>query len=223
MRDFSCRPGIYGYLALLIGTVALFSFSPIPVQLGYAAGLALWSALFNRRALGKVLRLPMFLFIVSILGISVVWNLQAPGETLSSVEIGLLMAIRTVSIFIAVQIVSGSISVYDLSKLMDSLGLNGFGFTAGIALHILPLAQTTARQTFEAMQLRGAFAHHRFRNLGKWISTVFIQVLKQSDHIVAAARSRAYGSRSIPRSFPAIRFGDILLIFIFLSLLIGFR
>jgi energy-coupling factor transporter transmembrane protein EcfT len=144
----------------------------------------------------KSRRLWLFL---GILLVSMTWLMGSgdgtPGTTAfesGGLSIGLAMALRALTIVVAVAGFTSSVSVSDLAGLMERSGLKGLGFATGVAFNMLPIVRTTATNAYQAVRLRGGFRRRRFRTLGLLLITVISNSLRQAEDIVTAAEARAY-------------------------------
>ena len=102
------------------------------------------------------------------------------------------MALRALTIVVAVAGFAASVSVSELAGLMERSGLKGLGFATGVAFNMLPIVRTTATNAYQAIRLRGGFLRHRFTTLGLLLVTVISNSLRQAEDIVTAAEARAY-------------------------------
>jgi energy-coupling factor transporter transmembrane protein EcfT len=134
-----------------------------------------------------------------ILVVSMTWLLGPGGGTAAfahqGFSIGLEMALRAVTIIVAVAGFAASVSVSELAGLMERLGLKGLGFALGVAFNMLPVVRSTASNAYQAIRLRGGFRRERLRTLGFLIITVIANSLRQAEDIVTAAEARAFSTR----------------------------
>jgi energy-coupling factor transporter transmembrane protein EcfT len=222
----SFAPGVYGYLILLAGVTAGFMFLSTEVQLGGFAALLIYTAAFHREALSRMARWPMVVFAVTVLAVSSLHlGRDAAGHMvvspdLSGIIIGLRMLLRASGIFIAAQIFAVRVPVLDLTRLADAAGLQGFGFSLGVAFHMLPEVHAIARVTGDALRLRGTLRTHRVRAARQWVTAILVQVVQRSDEIVSSARTRGFGSGRRYRYLPAWRLGDTLMLVIMTAVFI---
>jgi energy-coupling factor transporter transmembrane protein EcfT len=196
----SFSPGIYGYLFLLVGVIAGFAFLSAAFQIAWLAALLAYAMVFQREALSRMARWPLLVFAVVLLIVSSV-NVEpnAEGHAVVSwnprgILLGLRMLLRAMGIFIAAQIFAVRVPVLDLARLADAIGLRGFGFSLGVAFHMLPEVHVIARETGDALRLRGILRTHRLSAARQWIIAILVQLIQRSDEIVASARTRGFGS-----------------------------
>jgi energy-coupling factor transporter transmembrane protein EcfT len=108
--------------------------------------------------------------------------------------VGLAMALRAVTILVAVAGFAASVSVSELAGLMEKAGLKGLGFATGVAFNMLPIVRATATNAYQAIRLRGGFRRRRMRSLGLLLITVMTNSLRQAEDIVTAAEARAFST-----------------------------
>lgn len=214
----SSAPGIYGYLILLGGVIAAFiTLSPISQACCFLV-LLFYALLFQRDAMARMARWPLAVFAAVLMlvassdlaleaGAPIRISFSGPGAMM-----GLGMLMRACGIFIAAQIFSVRVPVLDLTRLTDAVGLRGFGFALGVAFHMLPEVHGTARETGDALRLRGLAGRRRWRAAVPWLLAILVQLLQRSDEIVASARTRGFGSGRRFRYFPAWRTGDAVIL-----------
>lgn len=222
----SFAPGIYGYLFLLTGTIAGFIFLSLPFQIAGFFALLFYALVFQRDALTRMARWPLILFAVTVLAISAM-NIETDAEghlffglKPSGILLGLHMLMRAVSIFIAAQVFSVRVPVLDLTRLADAIGMRGFGFSLGVAFHMLPEVHSIARETRDALKLRGNFRIHRIHAIKQWLMSIIVQLIQRSDEIVSAARTRGFGSGKRYRYFPGWHTGDTRMLVVIASVFI---
>lgn len=222
----SFAPGIYGYMFLMAGVIAGFIFLSLPFQIAGFFFLLLYALVFQRDALSRMARWPLVIFAVTVLSVSAIHLESGAEEHLkiniepSGILIGLHMLMRAVSIFIAAQIFSVRVPVLDLTRLADAIGMSGFGFSLGVAFHMLPEVHSIARETRDALKLRGNFRIHRIHATRQWLIAILVQLIQRSDEVVSAARTRGFGSGKRYRYFPEWHAGDSLMVMVMIAVFI---
>jgi energy-coupling factor transporter transmembrane protein EcfT len=129
------------------------------------------------------------------------------------------MLLRASGIFIAAQIFA-RVPVLDMIRVADAVGLKGFGFSLGVAFHMLPEVHAIARETGDALRLRGTLRSHRVRAARQWVSAILVQVIQRSEEIVSSARTRVFGSGRRYMYLPVWRPGDTLMLVLMTAILI---
>jgi energy-coupling factor transporter transmembrane protein EcfT len=127
------------------------------------------------------------------------WTLGRVTLSLQGLATGTQMALRAVTILVAVTGFAASVSVSELSGLLERAGLKGLGFALGVAFNMLPIVQETATNAYHALRLRGGFRRQRWRAVRLLLITVVVNSLRHAEDIVNAAEARAF---SITRARP---------------------
>jgi len=193
--------GTPGYLACLLFSLA----APILAEgariLPACAVAFLLAAVFYPEGFEVLTSRRLWLFI-GILVVSMTWLLDpgdgTPGTTAferEGLSVGLEMALRALTIVVAVTGFATSVSISELAGLMEKSGLKGLGFAMGVSFNMLPIVRTTATNAYHAIRLRGGFRRQRFRTLGFLFITVITNSLRQAEDIVTAAEARAFSTR----------------------------
>jgi energy-coupling factor transporter transmembrane protein EcfT len=127
------------------------------------------------------------------------WTLGGVTLSLQGLLAGTQMALRAITILVAVTGFAASVSVSELSGLLERAGLKGLGFALGVAFNMLPIVQETATNAYQALRLRGGFRRQRWRAVRLLLITVVVNTLRHAEDIVNAAEARAF---SITRARP---------------------
>jgi energy-coupling factor transporter transmembrane protein EcfT len=104
---------------------------------------------------------------------------------------GAQMALRALGIVVAVSSFAGSVSVSDLSLLLERLGLRGLGFALGVAANMLPTIQRSLATAVQALRLRGGL-RRPWLGMRLLLVTVVANSLRHADDIVCSAEARAF-------------------------------
>ena len=154
----------------------------------------------------RALAHPRFwLFVLSILALSpfilgeadVHWgSLQLSRAGL---EAGLWMALRAATLTLAFNFSLGALSVAQMIRLFDTVGLRGLGFALGVALNAGPALLDVVEAAYHTLRLRGGF-RRPVRNARLFLVTIISNSLRYGDDIVTAASARAFdpAARSTP-------------------------
>lgn len=190
--------GTWGHLAFLIWAIVLAMLAPgarVIIVLGFVVA---FSALFFQGGLKPVRRLEFWFVVASALLLSPFLigekDLSLFGLSLSRQGFwtGLWMALRALSVALAVGGFAYAVSVDEIARLFEAAGLKGLGFAVGVAFNLLPTLEETARNAYEAMRLRGGFQRERLRALRMLLVTVVVNALRRGDEVVEAAEARAF-------------------------------
>jgi energy-coupling factor transporter transmembrane protein EcfT len=127
------------------------------------------------------------------------WTLGGVTLSLQGLVAGTQMALRAITILAAVAGFAASVSISELSGLLERAGLKGLGFALGVAFNMLPIVQETATNAYHALRLRGGFRRQRCQAIRLLLITVLVNSLRHAEDIVNAAEARAF---SITRARP---------------------
>ena len=123
-------------------------------------------------------------------------------EGLSS---GLHMALRATTIAVAVTGFAASVSVGELSRLLEQVGFKGLGFALGVAMNMLPIIKETITTVYQALRLRGGFRRRRLHAIRLMLVTIIVHSLRHADNIVNAAEARAFSPDRVASPSVALR------------------
>jgi energy-coupling factor transporter transmembrane protein EcfT len=190
--------GVWGHLAFLTWATVL-SMAASEAKLVFVLGfVVIFSTLFFQSGLRPMRRLEFWLLVASgvllspfLIGEKDVFLF---GLSLSSQGFwaGLWMAVRALSVALAVGGFAYAISVGETARLFEVAGLRGLGFAVGVAFNMLPTLGETARNAYEAMRLRGGFRRERLRALRMLLVTIVANALRRGDEVMEAAEARAF-------------------------------
>jgi len=190
--------GIWGHLAFLIWAIVLGMLVPearVVFVLGFVVA---FSAFFSPGGLRLIRRLEFWFLVASAVLLSPLLigekDLSLFGLSLSRQGFwaGLWMALRALSMALAVGGFAYAVSVDEMAWLFEMAGLKGLGFAVGVAFNLLPALEETARNAYEAMRLRGGFKRERLRALRMLLVAIVVNALRRGDEVVEAAEARAF-------------------------------
>jgi energy-coupling factor transporter transmembrane protein EcfT len=190
--------GTWGHLAFLVWAIILAMLAPgarVIIVLGLVVA---FSVLFFQGGLKPVRRLEFWLLVASALLLSPFLigekDLSLFGLSLSRQGFwaGLWMALRALSVALAVGGFAYAVSVDEMARLFEMAGLKGVGFAVGVAFNLLPTLEETARNAYDAMRLRGGFQRGRLQALQMLVVAVVVNALRRGDEVVEAAEARAF-------------------------------
>ncbi len=218
----------WGYLVFLLWTLLLIGLLPdrrVTLLLGSVLLFALLSGGDGLRPLRRprfwTLILPVLALGPLVLGEKdLAWGwLRLSRE---GFWIGLWMALRALCLTVAFSVALRALSVSEMARLFETVGLKGLGFALGVALNLLPTLQENATATYHTLRLRGGFRRRPWQALKLFLITVMANALRYSDDVVNAAAARAFDP-TVRRGEP-VRFqrADGLLVIALLGLGVGF-
>lgn len=219
--------GPWGHLAFLVWAILLGLLAPGGRLLLVLGLVVVFSALFFPGGLKPVRRLEFWFLVVSAVLLSPFLigekDLYLFGLSLSSQGFwaGWWMALRALSVALAVGGFAYAVSVDEMARLFEMAGLKGLGFAVGVAFNMLPTLEEMTRNVYQAMCLRGGFRRERLSALRMLLVTIVVNALRRGDEVVEAAEARAFrpdGPRQEP--LPLGR-ADLALIVILTALGVG--
>jgi energy-coupling factor transporter transmembrane protein EcfT len=198
------RLGTLGHMGCLV-----FSLAVAVLAQGWRVAIAcsltlILAAVFYPSGLRSLLSWRLGLFLVLLLVPAALfgpgdWILGGVTLSLQGLVAGTQMALRAITILAAVAGFAASVSISELSGLLERAGLKGLGFALGVAFNMLPIVQETATNAYHALRLRGGFRRQRWRAGRLLLITVLVNSLRHAEDIVNAAEARAF---SITRARP---------------------
>jgi energy-coupling factor transporter transmembrane protein EcfT len=198
------RLGTLGHLGYLVFSLAVAVLAQ-GWRVAIACGLTLvLAAVFYPSGLRSLLSRRLGLFLGLLLVPAALfgpgdWTLGRVTLSLQGLVAGTQMALRAITILVAVTSFAASVSVSELSGLLERAGLKGLGFALGVAFNMLPIVQETATNAYHALRLRGGFRRQRRQAVRLLLITVVVNSLRHAEDIVNAAEARAF---SITRARP---------------------
>jgi energy-coupling factor transporter transmembrane protein EcfT len=121
-------------------------------------------------------------------------DLQIWGFPLSSVGIalGVRMTLSAVVILLAAEGLSSSMDISEVAGLFERLGLQGLGFSLGVAANQLPNLRQSGMHAWHSLRMRGGMRAQWWRGLQLLLLTILTNALRRSEDIVLAAEARAF-------------------------------
>jgi energy-coupling factor transporter transmembrane protein EcfT len=177
----------------------------LTVPVAYAAVVCL---LFCQPALRDLKQLGRFIPIV-IIASTLLWQeeFQSPSTTatvhssiysalLPGFLIGVEMSARAVAMVLAISVFMRTTNFSDLSRLLEKLSRSqAFSFVFGLAFNLTPYLERLARDTLNAIKLRGGFQARNLASSVKCLlSSTTLNALAKCDDISYAAEARAFGA-----------------------------
>jgi energy-coupling factor transporter transmembrane protein EcfT len=128
-------------------------------------------------------------------------SLWGIGYSSQGVLASLQFAIRLLVVLMTVNGFTAAIDIVSVAGLMERFGLQGLGFSLGVALNLLPTLQQSSLNTWHSLRMRGGLRHQKWRGLQLFIITVMTNTLKRAEEIALAAEGRGFSperSRPLP-------------------------
>jgi energy-coupling factor transporter transmembrane protein EcfT len=105
---------------------------------------------------------------------------------------GLQIGMRFIVVMTAVQGFTASVDVPALAGLLERLGLQGLGFTSGVALNLLPYIQQSSLNAWRSLRMRGGLRRNWRQGLRLLAMTVATNSLQRAEEVALAAEGRAF-------------------------------
>jgi len=167
-------------VALLLGSVLLFALLTGSDGLRPLRRLRFWTLILSALALGPL-----------VLGEKdLAWGWLHLSRT--GFWMGLWMALRALCLTVAFSVALSALSVSEMARLFETVGLRGLGFALGVALNLLPTLQENATAAYHTLRLRGGFRRRPWQALKLFLVTVIANALRHSDDVINAAAARAF-------------------------------
>lgn len=197
-RSGLIQVGTFGHLVIFIWLLAMVSMMPqrnlllgAVICLLVIAGIypAVFKRMFNQRLvlLGLVLILPP----VFMLG-EVDRTLFGIAYSSEGFMAGLRAGVRFWVVVLAVFGFTQSVDISSLAGLLERFGLQGLGFSIGVALNLVPSLRDAAVKSWYSLKVKGGFRKQWLRGAQLYLVVVITNALRQAEEIALAAESRAF-------------------------------
>jgi energy-coupling factor transporter transmembrane protein EcfT len=126
------------------------------------------------------------------------WGVGYSSEGLLA---GLQIALRFIVVLIALNGLTGSVEITAIAGLLEHCGLQGLGFSMGVALNLLPSLQQSSINAWHSLWMRGGLRRQRWRGLRLLAFSIVSNALRRAEEIALAAEARAFSpdrSRALP-------------------------
>lgn len=199
--------GTYGHLAIFIWLLAMATIVPQRNLLAGAvlcllvvAGMypAVFKQIFNLRLVlfGLILMLPPVFMMGEADG--ALLGLSYSSEGLLA---GLQAGVRFWVVLLAVFGFTQSVDISSIAGTFEKFGLQGLGFSVGVALNLVPSLRDAAVKSWYSLKMRGGFRKQWLRGIQLYFVVVMTNALRQAEEIALAAESRAFSpEKSRPMS-----------------------
>jgi energy-coupling factor transporter transmembrane protein EcfT len=105
---------------------------------------------------------------------------------------GLEIALRFVVVLVAVQGFTSSVDIPAVAGLLERLGMQGLGFSLGVALNLLPGLQQSSMDAWQSLRMRGGLRKRWWRGLKLLMVTIMTNALRRAEEVALAAEARAF-------------------------------
>jgi energy-coupling factor transporter transmembrane protein EcfT len=117
-------------------------------------------------------------------------------------RVAMAMVGRSLIIAVVATGFASTVSVRELTDVLEVVGLRGLGFSLGVAVHALPVARQTWLTSARALRLRGGFRRQWGRDVVLLCMTVVGNALRHADEVVEAAQARGFSADQRGRALP---------------------
>jgi energy-coupling factor transporter transmembrane protein EcfT len=116
------------------------------------------------------------------------------GLPVSSITIlnGVQMTLRAIVILLAADGLSSSVNITEMAGLLERSGLQGLGFSIGVAANLLPDLRQSSMNAWHSLRMRGGLRANGGRGIQLLLLTVLSNSLRHAEEIVLAAEVRAF-------------------------------
>jgi energy-coupling factor transporter transmembrane protein EcfT len=116
------------------------------------------------------------------------------GLPISSITIfnGVQMTLRAIVILLAADGLSSSVNITEMAGLLERSGLQGLGFSIGVAANLLPDLRQSSMNAWHSLRMRGGLRANGGRGIQLLLLTVLSNSLRHAEEIVLAAEVRAF-------------------------------
>jgi energy-coupling factor transporter transmembrane protein EcfT len=190
--------GTAGHLAILAWSLAMVMLVPAQ-RILWAAALCLGVAvLVYPLSLKRLLR-PRWLLLLALLALPPLLLLGEVDTTVLGLGLrseglwaGAQIAARFVVVMVAVDGFTSAVDIAAIAGLLERLGLQGLGFSLGVALNLLPALQQSAQHAWHSLWMRGGLRRQWGRAMRLLVVTVVSNALRRAEEIALAAEARAF-------------------------------
>jgi len=200
--------GSLGHLVIFFWSLGVVLLTPLRSGFSFACICLVLLGLIYPHSLRRILR-PRWLI---LLGILLIVNLlfgdgevdrQVRGISYSTANVisGLQMTLRAAVILLAADGLSTSMDISEVAGLFERVGLQGLGFSLGVAANLLPNLRQSSLNAWHSLRMRGGMRAQWWRGLQLLLLTILTNALHRSEDIVLAAEARAFRpdrSRTVP-------------------------
>ena len=211
----------WGYLVFLLWTLLLVGLLP-DQRLALLLGSVLLFALLTGGDGLRPLRQPRFwTLILSALALGPLVLGEADCKSTTSMLVwgwlhlsrdglwtGLWMALRALCLTVAFSVALNALSVSEMARLFETVGLKGLGFALGVALNLLPTLRENATAAYHTLHLRGGFRRRPWQALKLFLITVIANALRHSDDVVNPSTGSGHRAAAARAFEPTVRRGE---------------
>ncbi|MBN1538352.1 MAG: energy-coupling factor transporter transmembrane protein EcfT [Anaerolineales bacterium] len=201
------RLGTISYVAIFLGLIFGVMLAPADRLWMFAIVYLIVAGIVFPISLKRILRLKMLILWIIFIVPPIfflgeidrsIWGIGYSSEgALASLQ----FAIRLLVVLVTVNGFTAAIDIVSVAGMMERFGMQGLGFSLGVALNLLPTLQQSSLNTWHSLRMRGGLRHQRWRGLQLFIITVMTNTLRRAEEIALAAEGRGFSpehSRPLP-------------------------
>ncbi len=200
--------GSLGHMAIFAWALGVVLLTQMQGGFWLAGICTLVLSLIYPTALKRILRLRWLVLLGVLLIVSILFgggkaNQEVWGIPYSSegIVLGVKMTLSAIVILLAADGLSSAMDITEVAGLFERLGLQGLGFSLGVAANQLPNLRQSSTNAWHSLRMRGGMRAKWWRGLQLLLLTILSNALRRSEDIVLAAEARAFRpelSRSAP-------------------------
>ena len=191
--------GSVGHLVIFLWSLGIVLLTPRRGGFLLACVCLVLLSLLYPLALRRILRLRWLILLGFLLVASILfgggepdrkmWSMPASTENVIS---GIQMTLRAIVILLAADGMATSMDISEVAGLFERAGLQGLGFSLGVAANMLPNLRQSSMNAWHSLRMRGGMRAQWWRGLQLLLLTVLTNALRRSEDIVLAAEARAF-------------------------------
>ena len=191
--------GSLGHLVIFLWSLGVVLLTQLHGGYLLAGACMVFLALIYPSALRRILR-PRWLILLGILlVISILFSGGKPDRELwgfpvstENLIVGVKMTLSAIIILIAADGLAASMDITEVAGLFERAGLQGLGFSLGVAANQLPTLRQSSTNAWHSLRMRGGMRAQWWRGLQLLLLTILTNALRRSEDIVLAAEARAF-------------------------------
>jgi len=201
-KVFSPSLGSTGHLVLFLWCLGMVILAPLArLPLAAAICMVVLSVVYPR-SFFQALRLRRMMFLALLVVPPLLFMGEADpsfigaGFSHAGMWAAIQISLRFLVIMVAVDVFTNSVDISAIAGVLERFGLQGLGFSFGVALDLVPALRTSLVNAWQSLWMRGGLRKQRWRGLQLLLTTVVANALRQAEAISLAAESRAFSPTS---------------------------
>lgn len=195
--------GTIGHLGIFLWSLLMVMLAP-EGKLAWMAGIPLSMLILTypgawRRALTgrRLLLLALIVLPPLLLAEDADAGFSSLGISPAGLKAALQIAVRFVVVMVALEGMTSKVEIAALAGILERMGLNGLGFSVGVAMNLLPCLQKSCTQSWQTLKMRGGLRKQWWRGLRLFALTASSCALLRSEEIALAAEARGFDPENI--------------------------